>query len=99
MASGSYWTNGDKITAERLNEIEDCISPEFFIIYDQNGTLSEPYYAIEEAFTSGKTCIISSAPQYVMVDNIGGASNYYYVNIYTATDTYSYPSYENPGAM
>lgn len=97
MGQTAYWTNGDKITAERLNEIEDCISPEIFIIEDQYNTLSYPFYVIQDAFTSGKNCIILSGSTYIVVFDIGGTSNNYYVEAYTATDINSYPYYNSGG--
>lgn len=102
--SKTTWTDGDTITAQNLNKMENGISEAGpLIIHDNDGTMDKTWQEIYDAFTAGRAC-------YVDYNDSGVLSRFtvYYINEYglriswpqstgyspyTTSDANGYPTY------
>lgn len=86
------WNNGDVISADKLNHIEDGIeNNRTMTVNDNNRTLDKTWQEIYDVATSGLVIYIKdSSSNYAMVINVLDRDNSYDVEIFNGYGVLSY---------
>ena len=93
------WTNGDTITAEKLNKMEQGIAGAggIFIVNEVSGALDKTFNEIDAALAANCICIIPEVildgsdvvvRSQVWIKGCGNDEGYYYINTSKRDDAY-----------